>query len=126
MCGIYLGMKHFLKKIVYVCFIYGCLTSPVRAENFYSVASLTLLCGTTDTNKQYSCAKYIRGVVETWMMVHLVIPDSDRSAIPTYCDEIMNGNFTDITNAIREDLKNMEPGLASIAIMRSLSKRYCI
>jgi hypothetical protein len=100
-----------------------------RAESFYSVASLTILCGSPDKQLESACGTYIRAVVEAWMAKDVVSVDpyiySSQNGTPTYCDAIGDATENAWIKVVRIDLRSMQPGFASAAVMHSLSKSYC-
>lgn len=90
--------KHALSIVCFVIIV--AFMKPVQAESFYSVASLTLLCGNENPRDDAACIVYLHGVVETWMLKDVVSVEpyrySSRGNEPTFCETInklviMNG-----------------------------------
>ena len=122
-------MMRFINRIIFTFVVLVSFVIHARAENFYSVASLTLMCGSPDSQLESTCGAYIRAVVESWMVKDLVSVDpykySSQNGTATYCDAIGYAAESDWVQTVRKDLKGMQPGFASGAVMHSLSKRYC-
>ena len=119
--------KHALTIICFVIIVV--FVKPVQAEGFYSVASLTLLCGNRNPSNDFACKTYIRGVVETWMLKDIVgvNPDrySSRGNEPTFCETISKVSDDEWLKIIRSNLNSMKPGFAADAVMDALFKQLC-
>lgn len=113
-----------------VCFgIVVALMKPAQAESFYSVASLTLLCGAENPPNDLACTAYLHGVVETWMLKDIVSIEpyrySSRGRGPTFCETINKVSDNEWLKIVRGNLNSMKPGFAADAVMQVLSKKLC-
>lgn len=104
-------------------------TKPVRAEAFYSVASLTLLCGSENKRNEEACITYLHGIVETWMLKDVVSIQpyrfQKRGKGPAFCETINKVSNQEWLKIVRSNLNTMEPGFAADAVMTILSKKLC-
>ncbi len=119
--------KRALSLISFVILI--AFMQPIQAERFYSVASLTLLCGNKSPSRDAECKVYLHGVVETWMLKDVVSVEpyrySSRGNEPTFCETINKVSENEWLNIVREKLNTMGPGLAADAVMEVLSAKLC-
>jgi hypothetical protein len=83
------GSRKYLLAISLLVVVATAFTKPVRAERLYSVASLTLVCGSDNLRDEGLCITYLHGVVETWMLNDLVSVEPFRYRSGSlYCDTI--------------------------------------
>lgn len=119
-------MKHRKNLGAAICAVVALGGNSAQAENVYSVASLTLLCG--DPVNHEMCSVYLHGVVEAWMLKDVISADPPKYLQgngPQFCEAINEASGDKRVLLIRRNLKSMQPGFAADAVMRTLSKDLC-
>lgn len=110
-------------------FLLTALSALANAETYFSVSSLKIICGSETPNFEAVCKAYLHGVVETWMYKDVVGVNppryQSRGSHPTFCDTIDKVSDDEWLKIVRINLNSLPPGLATDAVMKTLSNQLC-